>query len=96
MECGWLNPRILFTKLLLLKCQNQGLAFNQNKEETTQTFNFFTLFLCVLTLIVTKHCHEGGAMLIEYADLIILHVVCRFDQYVASLTIGMATSLVVT
>ena len=50
----------------------------------------------MLVLIVTKYGHEGGAMLIVYADLIILHVVCRFDQYVSSLTMGMATSLVVT
>ena len=72
MECGWLNPRTLFTKLLLLKCQNQGLAFNQNKEKTTQTFNFFLLLPCMLALIVTKYGHDGGATLIEYADLIII------------------------
>ena len=90
MECGWLNPRILFTKQLLLKCQNQGLAFNQNKEETTQ--NLQILFPLPLTLIVTKYGHKGGAMLIKYAYLLILHVVCRFDQYVSSLTMSMVTT----
>ena len=83
MECGWLNPRIPFTKQLLLKRQNQGLSFNQNKEKTTQIFYFFPP---LPALIVTKYGHEGSAMLIKYADLIILHVVCRFDQYVSSLT----------
>ena len=50
----------------------------------------------MLALIVTKYGHDGSAMLIEYAYLIILFVVCMFDQYASLLTMGMATSMVVT
>ena len=69
---------------------SKSLAFNQNKKETTQ--NLQILFPLPLTLIVTKYGHKGGAMLIKYAYLLTLHVVCRFDQYVSSLTMSMVTS----
>ena len=38
---GWLNPRLLFTEQLHLKCQHLGLAFNRTRRKPHKHLNFF-------------------------------------------------------